>query len=316
MKITEILRGPASLAHDGMTQLATDDVNAQFISEFSEINSSAFGVIRRPYRDARVEVSCSPMMYASLTKLFPYETLQVMDSLYGATPKALVVTPRNGRPLTVKRSMPTKLSSVKYSTSGSMLGPMTWTGLISMDEDGELLAADDKTSWYTLGDPASNVAMAGYDLSKITNDRYTLKFDGKIYEPDEGGFMLERELAYEKIRGDNTPTCDLRFVSLISRLRFVPIRVVTDDEDASVGEDQYLAGHAMGTNIGDDAPLGDAVVSGSANGKLRCSLKNAEQTDAKLVYGRAARQGEIVLQNIRTVTANALTAPVIFDTVS
>lgn len=313
MKAIELLRGPASLSQNGATLLATDDVNAQFIYEFTETSGGAFGVVRKPFRDRRIEVGLSPLCFQDLAKLFPWQSTILMDSLM-LPQLPLVITPRNGAPLTVVRSAVTKFPTVRYSTSGSQLGPLMFTGIVGIDEDGELLDFADNDSYYIFGAAATNVALAGYDGTKITNDRYTLAYGGNIYTPDEGGFLLEPELSVERHRGDNTPTVDIRFVSLKMRLRFVPINVAVVADDTT-GEAVYANVAAGGIEIGDDAPLGDGVVAGSAAGKLQCTLKNAQLTDARLVYGKAARQGEMVLEAVRTVTTNVPDPLCVFGTV-
>ena len=308
VKRDKILSGPGSIGWNSINLLSQEDINVDFISEFEAIKSSAFGPIRHQFKDGRVEVSLSPLNFTSLATLYPYATKMFMDRIYGTTDLPLVVTPRNGAPVTVVNAQITKLPGIKYAAKGSMLKAMMFTGLLAYNTDPATLA-----NWYTVGSVGSNATLAGYDLTKIFNSRYSLVWNGLTILADDAGFDVEFDLKLDHIKGDVTPTIDMAFVELVCRIKFTPITVT--NATPTTGEAQYIGSLPFGTQIGADPTYSSAVISGDTSGDQTFTLANAYVSKGQLRYGKNLRQGPVTIEQTRTVTSNLLVAPYTFGTV-
>lgn len=291
---TLILKSPGTIAWDGATILAQGDITVELITEFFEVASSSHGVVSRRVLDRRVEISLTPLMWNDLAKIIPYASANIGDVIYGGTDKPMVITPRNGAPLTIANVAVTGLPSIKLSATQSIMGAMKFTGLVANNSDPATVA-----NFFSFGTVGSNVAQTGLDLTKIPNALYTLAYNSVNYRSQDG-FDFEPDLGLEPDKADGEPTLNMRLTKLEARLRFTP---------TGITEAQYntLLGLGMAFGIG-VAPTGRAAAVTSSGGPA-VTLANTIVTTGRAGYGATLnRTGEIELQSVRTVTAGNLAA--------
>ena len=291
---TLILKSPGAVTYNGATILSQGDITVELITEYFEVGSSPFGAVSRRVQDRRVEISLTPLMWNDLAKLFPYATKNIGDTIYGGTDLPLVITPRNGAPLTVANVAVTALPSIKLSATQSIMGSMKFTGLCANAADPATVA-----NFFSFGVAASAVALTGLDLSKIPNALYTLALNAVNYRSSDG-FSIDFDLGLDADKPDGDPTVNMRVTKLDARMRFTPVGLT---------EAQYATLLSLGMAFGiGAAPTGYAAAITSSAGPS-VSLGNTILTTGRVGYGATLdRTGEIELQSVRTVTAGNLAA--------
>jgi len=289
-----ILKGPAFISYDSANIHAEGDITVQVVTEYFDVSSSAFGNIGRRPSDRRVEINFVPRMWHSLSVLFPYATKQVGDRLFPATDKSLVITPRNGAPLTILNAAITSLPSVNLSAQASILGGMRFTGLVVDGGD-----PSDSADLFTFGTPATGATMTGWDLTKIPNAKYGLVRNTHSFAA-ESGFALSFDLGLEPVKGDGETTIDYIVTGLGATLQFSPWGIT---EDAFRGLMDLTA-------MGEEQTGYDSVITGEGSGKPVVTLANTYLAEtASIGYGaNLNRTGQVNLRAVRKVATNALTA--------
>ena len=306
---TILLRGPSSVGYQSANFVSESDIVAKLMKTYSKRNSAGFGTVREPLDDKWLEVSLPPLCFNNQSLLWPYAAKQIGDRLCGSSDEALVITPRNGQPLTVVNALITKMPNLSFSTEGAMMGAVTFEGLV-----GKGLDPSEEASYFTMGDAATNVALLGYVYSEILNRQYSLTWNGLTIIPNKGGFKVEFEQANKLLKPDACPRLDYSLTGLTASIRFTP-SVVTNADSSSL-ENVYTSAMSMATDVGDDDPLSTALIAGQVTGDPTFALYNCHQTAGQLRYGEADRQGEVMLKAIPLVTSNALAARWLFGTVS
>jgi hypothetical protein len=295
-----ILKGPAKLVWNSATILFGEDFSVDMITEFFDIASSAHGRIGRRVKDRRIEIKGVPLMWDTLTALYPYATANIGDVLFGATDKPAVITPRNGAPLTIANVMPTQLPGITLHPSKSIMRAMTFTGLVANSSDPSLAA-----SFFSFGTVGTNVALTGLDLTKIPNAFYTASLNAVTYRPVDG-FDIDFNLGLEPDM-DNGLTINQRITSLDAACKFTP----GPHTEAVL---TTLLGWG-GKQPGDEVANYALTISGDVTGKPTVQLANMMVVGGGVRYGRAPRAGEITLESTRQISAGNLTALWTFGTV-
>lgn len=296
-----LLKGPAKMVWDSATIIFGDDFGVDMISEWFDVVSTTTGARSKRLKNRYIEIKGRPLMWDSLSSLFPYATKQIMDTIFGATDKAAVITPRNGAPLTIANVMPTSLAGITLHPSKSILREMTFTGLVANASDPSLAA-----SFFSFGSPATGATMTGLDLSKVPNAFYTASFNSVTYRPVDG-FDIDFSLGLEPDL-DNGLIVNYRVASLEAACKFVP----GPHTEAVLAT---LLGWG-GKQPGDEAANYALTLSADATGKPTVALANMMVQSGGVRYGRAARNGEITMASIRQETSGALTALWTFGVVS
>jgi hypothetical protein len=294
-----ILKGPAKLVWNSATIIFGEDFSVDLITEWFDVTSSTHGRVGRRVKDRRIEIKGAPLMWDTLSALYPYATHNIGDVLFGSTDKPAVITPRNGAPLTVANVMPTSLAPITCHPSKSMLGSMTFTGLVANASDPSLAA-----SFFSFGSVGTNVALTGLDTSKIPNAFYTATLNSVTYRPADG-FGIDFNLGLEPDM-DNGLTINQRITSLECSAKFVP----GPHTEAAIAT---LLGWG-GKQPGDEAGNYPLVITGDGTGKPVVTLANMMVVGGGVRYGRQPRAGEITLESVRQVTSGNLTALWVFST--
>lgn len=298
-----ILSSPGKLVHDSATLFSEGDIVADILTEFFGIETSAFGVVDQRVKDRMVKVAITPKGWADLTKLFPYATTMPGDRIFGATDKPLVITPRNGAPLTIANAMVTKLPTIVLSGTKSILGPMEYTGLVANNSDPATVA-----NFVAFGTPATGAALTGssFTASTVPNGLYSASWNSTTIR-SKTGFTIDIALNLRPDDNDGEPTTNYIVDSIEATVRFTPI---------SITEANYLTLLSLAKGIGASPTQSDMVITGATTGMPIVTIKNCFIESGKTAYGKeAARTGEVVMKSIRQISSNVLGALWTFGTV-
>ena len=291
---TLILKGPAKIVYDTATIFSEDDIQVDFITDYLEVMTSAFGQVGRRVKSRRIEVSLTPKMWTDLTKLYPYATAQIGTVLFGATDKPLVITPSSGAPITLANAAVSQLPAITLSHGKPMLRAMKFTALCANSGDPATQA-----SWFSFGTAATGVALTTFDLTKVFNTRYSCLWNAVTYRSEEG-FAIDFNLGLAPDVVDGEGIVNYRITGLDAALKFVPT-AKTEAEYAT------LLGWAKAP--GASPVLSDAVLTGEGTGAPIITLANCQVVQGGTRYGPSVnRHGEIELQSVRSITTGALTA--------
>ncbi|MBA4136769.1 MAG: hypothetical protein C0518_05580 [Opitutus sp.] len=289
-----LLRGPAYATHDSATILFGEDLLVELVTEFFDVASSSHGRIGRRIKNRYVEIKGVPLMWSDLAKLFPYATLNIGDVIFGATDKPMVITPRNGRPLTIANVMPFALPGISLHTAKPILRGMTWRGLVANASDPSAAA-----SYFSFGSNGTNVAQTGLDLTKIPNTLYSAGYNSATYRAQDG-FDIDFSLGLEP-EHENELHLNYRVTELEAAAKFAPIGKTEADYATLMGWD--------GVAIGGSPYAGALVITGAGTGAPIVTLAGMQVQSGGVAYGaRPLRTGEVQLASIRSVTSGNLNA--------
>lgn len=289
---TTLLSGPGFIAFAGASIHSEADITATLIEEWSDSVSSGFGRTGRKLIDRRVEVTAQPTMWSNLGVLFPYAGLQIGDSLFGAEDVPLVITPRNGRPLTVRNTAITTLANLKASAVDSLFkSAITWTGLCANEADPGKLA-----SYFTQGAAATGVKLTGFDRTKVFKGRYTAVRDAVTLRSD-AGFDIDFAMQADPYRPSGEPTAQYYLRSLEAMVQCQPVALAESDYLALLNDD---------IDIGGEPPCHDITVAGPAAGWPSITIKNTHVEPGSYVYGAGQRNGPLTFQSIRLPAEDVL----------
>ncbi len=282
--------GPGLVIWDGATIHVEDEIKMKIAPKLFDVVTAGFGVVDRRREDMQIEVSFTPKMWDSLTKLFPYAATAIGASIYGATDKPLVIKPLSGSGWTISNAAITKLPNILLSGTKAMLGEMTLTGLLANS------AGTGTMSSYIA--TAAGGELAGFDLTKILNGLYTGAWGaGLTTFHSESGFEISFDLSLEDVKVDGLGTVDKMLTALAATCKVTPVGPSAGDVISIHGEKA----------IGEGAPKNDLVITGGRAGLPVVTLKNCT---AQMSSGRTGQKvkriGEMEFKTVRTALGTAL----------
>ena len=293
---TTIVRGPGYLTSGAVSIQSQKDIVATLIEEWSDSLTAGYGRIGRRLKNRHVEVTAQPSVWDNLATLLPHAAMQIGDVAYGDADVPLVITPRNGKPVTILNTAVTQLANLKFGSEAELFaGDMKWTGLVALDGDPSAIA-----SYFTMGAAASNVAQLGADHTKMYRGRYTGARNTVSLRGDKG-FDLSFALAWDDDQPDGEVVLNKRLKSLEAAIKCAPV---------GLSEADYIALMNDGVDVGAEPAAHDLVLTGPATGYPVFTLANTQVEPGSFHYGNsnAARTGELTFQSVRKITANALAA--------
>ncbi|MBC8011457.1 MAG: hypothetical protein H7067_15340 [Burkholderiales bacterium] len=291
---TLLLQGPGFITFAGASIHSETDITATLIEEWSDSVSSGFGRTGRKLLDRRVEVVATPTMWMNLSVLFPYATLQIGDPLFGAVDVPLVITPRNGRPLTVLNVAITTLANLKCSAADSLFkSGITWTGLCANNT-----SPGDLANFFTQGAVGTNVLLTGFDKTKVFKSRYTGLRNAVTLRSDKG-FDIDFAMQATGYRPDGEATAQFYLQSLEASAGVVPV---------ALAESAYLSLLNDDVDIGGEAPLFDLVVASEVVGHPTITLAKTMVEPGGFAYGGNPRNAALKFQTVREPATSVLPA--------
>lgn len=291
---TLLLQGPGFIGYATASIHSEANITATLIEEWSDSVSSGFGRTGRKLLDRRVEVVAVPTMWHNLAVLFPYASYQIGDPLFGAVDVPLVITPRNGRPLTVLNTAITTLANLKCSSADSLFkSGITWTGLCANNT-----SPGDLANFFTQGAVGTNVLLTGFDKTKVFKSRYTGVRNAITLRSDKG-FDLDFAMQAQAYRPDGETTAQYYLTALEASAKCVPV---------ALAESDYLALLNDGVDVGGEAPLHDLVVASEVVGHPTITLAKTMVEPGGFAYGTDPRNAQLTFQTVREPATNVLPA--------
>ncbi len=294
---TTLIKGPGFATYSSASLHSDDDIVATLHEEWSDGITAGFGRIGRRLKNRWVEGMVKPSMFQDLSVLFPFGTSQPGDAVFGASDLPLVITPRNGRPLTIVNAAVTGLASLRLSADQPLFqSAIKFTGLCANSGDPSLMA-----SYFTQGAVGSAVLQTGFDATKIMRGRFTGTRNSVTMRADKG-FGVEFKLSLEPDQPDGEPVCNYRHKSAPeASCKVTP---------AGMLEATYLGMLNGGVDIGGTPTLYDLVVASAVTGQPTVTLGNTiVEEGGGFAYGPTVnRTGELVFTTVRKLTTNVLAA--------
>lgn len=294
MDRTTINIGPGMVTWNGATIHVEDNIIMKVAPKLFEVATAGHGVVDQRREDLQIEVSFTPKMWTDLAKLFPYASMEIGASLYGATDLPLVIKPRTGTGWTIANAAITKMPAITLSHNKPILGEMTFTGLCANNglNDTTILA-------NYLSSGATGGALTGWDLTKVPNCRYTAAWGALLTSfLSEEGFEISFDLATEDVTVNGLGTVDKILTSLSASCKVTPVGPVVGD---------VVAVHGASINVGGSQPKNNLVITGTGTGSPIVTLANCiAQSSTGRTGQKVKRIGEFEFKTVRTATAGVI----------
>lgn len=292
---TTLLRGPGFITFDSASIHSTDDIVVTQVDVYSDKLTSGFARTGRSLLNRYFEVTATPAMWTDLAKLFPYASAQIGDTIYGDDDLPLVITPRNGAPITFTNAAITQLPGLKLASGApTFKAPVKWTCLVANST-----SAGTQANFFALGSAAANVALTGFTAANIRSSRYTGTRNSVTLRSDTG-FDVDIALALAWDQPDGEPYTQARITALNISAKCRPVGLT---------EAAYAALLNPTTDIGDEPTGYSLTIAGAATGAPSVVLANTlVDTNSGYAYGGSPRLGELSFEGIRTISSNALVA--------
>jgi hypothetical protein len=292
MDRTTINIGPGMVTWNGATIHVEDNITMKVAPKLFEVTTASHGVVDQRREDLQIEVAFTPKMWSDITKLFPYGSMEIGASLYGATDLPLVIKPRTGTGWTIANAAITKLPTITLAHNKPLLGEMTLTGLIANNGTGIM-------SDY-LSSGAAAAAQTGWDLTKVPNFLYTATWAPLLPTAfySEDGFEISFDLGTEDVTVNGLGTIDKTLASLSASCKVTPVGPAVAD---------VLAVHGAAIKPGGSAPKGRLLIAAGIVGAPSVSLENCiVQSTTGRTGQKVKRIGEFEFKTVRTAITGVI----------
>jgi hypothetical protein len=291
---TAIISGPALIKYNTTSSFwSKGDVAVTIINDRSPIDTAHFGKVDERIQDRRVEVTFEPsgaISSALAAVLWPYGATTVGASIFTGTDKALEIFGRDGRKITVHAAAITKMSTIRLGVNSTLLGPITFTGLVKNNTDPTAAAA-----YYTEA-PVAYPGDTGFAISDIKTAAASAVWGAAApwsSFTSENGFEVDFNLNLSPQKVDGIGTVDMTFQSLDVTLKAIPVGPAALD---------ILAALAPTSGLG--ASIATANNLTVTAGTVAVMISKAAITESGLIFGAVAKRvGDTTWMATRTITA-------------
>ena len=277
-----IVRGPGTVAFNGVKLFDASGITAEVDSTTKEIPSSIAGTLDTIKTDQVGKISLTPIGNVSaeiLATLFPswIQKPVIGQSVFGSTDKPLVVSSMAGTKVTFNAAALTKCPDLMLSPVETAFGGVEFTALLANgklpNETGAFYAVT--SAAYADGEPPRD---------NLSGFHYQGTF-GSLTIPDtEAGWTVTVEPNLNPVMTDSQGTIDYTLGGVTVRARCVPL---------GLSESQILAALPVAKGRGASVATTDDLVISSAGG-LTVTLKNAALVTGPIQWGTTQlRAGEI-----------------------
>lgn len=292
---TNILKGPALIQYDGQTFWSKGDVALNFQPQTFPVQTSHFGEVDLRISDKTYEVSFEPSgrFTAGLAAvLWPYATLAIGSSIFGASDKPLVIWSRDGKKLTLANAALTGMPNIRQSVSKTVQGPLKFTGILKNSTDPSAAGA-----YYTL-ETASYPGDSGFAVSDIPTKAYASAWGASPWDAfhTEDGWEISFGLTIRPQKVDGHGTVDMTLQGLTVSAKCIPV---------GPAESDILAKAMPATDLGSSIAAAAANLNISATG-VYVRIYNAGIVNSGFVYGSERKRiGATEWRATRTITAGS-----------
>ncbi len=277
-----IVRGPGTVAFNGVKLFDASGITAEVDSTTKEIPSSIAGTLDTIKTDQVGKISLTPIGNVSaeiLATLFPswIQKPVIGQSVFGSTDKPLVVSSMAGTKVTFNAAALTKCPDLMLSPVVTAFGGVEFTALLANgklpNETGAFYAVTNAA--YADGEPPRD---------NLSGFHYQGTF-GSLTIPDtEAGWTVTVEPNLNPVMTDSQGTIDYTLGGVTVRARCVPL---------GLSESQILAALPVAKGRGASVATADDLVISSSGG-LTVTLKNAALVTGPIQWGTTQlRAGEI-----------------------
>jgi hypothetical protein len=290
---TTIISGPALIKYNTTSSFwSKGNVEVKIINDRFNVETSHFGKVDERFSDRRIEVTFEPsgaITSALAAVLWPYGATTVGTSVFTGTDKTLEIFGRDGRKITVHAAALTKMSTLRLGVNTTLIGPVTFTGLVKNNTDPTNAAA-----YYT----EAAVAYPG-DTGFAVSDIKTAAA-GAVWGASapwsgftsENGFEVDFNLNLAPQKVDGIGTVDMTFQSLDVTLKAIPVGPAATDILAKIAPTSGLGASIAGAD--------NLTVSA---GTVAVLLNKPAIVESGLIFGAAVKRiGSTTWTATRTIT--------------
>jgi hypothetical protein len=290
---TAIISGPALIKYNTTSSFwSKGDVAVTVINDRFPVDTAHFGKVDERIQDRRVEVTFEPsgaISSALAAVLWPYGAFTVGSSIFTGTDKPLEIFGRDGRKITVHAAAITKMSTIRLGVNSTLLGPITFTGLVKNNVDPTNAAA-----YYTEA-AVAYPGDTGFAIADIKTAAASAVWGASApwsSFTSENGFEVDFNLNLAPQKVDGIGTVDMTFQSLDVTLKAIPVGPAALD---------ILAALAPTSGLG--ASIATANNLTVTAGTVAVMISKAAITESGLIFGAVAKRvGATTWMATRTIT--------------
>ena len=315
---TILIAGPAKVVRGTLVTHTQDDVQINFTHSTFPVTNAAFGTVDHHSLDQIVEATFTPAGNWNATnsvEFFPHIAKLPGTSLLTTSDIPTTFHGTTGTTHIFKASAITQMPSLTLSAAGTMLGPMTITGVRATNTEYD--AAD--SMYSVVGTPT--FTDTAFNPREIVVQNYSAVWGGTTDIPGfsastpfntQDGWTIDFQMSYNPIVVDELGTVDLLMGDLIVKARCIPI----GPTEAQIIAAANLAGSAGGA-IKRGQSISSAVLAVAApdlvitgdDATTIVTLKEAGMTGCGFMFGSSSlRYGECEWTARRTFATGALSA--------
>lgn len=279
---TVIITGPALVTYGGQTFWSKGDVTCTPQYKRFGIDTSAWGVIEQRFSDKRIVVSFEPSGHFSTALaavLWPYAATAMGASIYGGSDSPLVIHGRDGIKLTVPNAAVTAMPTIRHGVDKTLVGPITFTGLLANSADGSLEAS------YFAFTSVPFPADSGYVVAGIPTMGHRLIWKAAVAPwtscAVETGAEVSFGLRLQEHAVDGLGTIDMRLAGMDVTAKATPVGPTAAE---------IMTALNGGTALGAAAVVSDLTIKPDLANGCQVILKKAQLVEAGLRYGAASKR--------------------------
>jgi hypothetical protein len=221
--------------------------------------------------------------------LWPWINSLPGTAIYPATAAAetpLVIWTTDGTKYTFLSAAVTKMPTINLSTEKIICGPVTWTCVEAVAASTNIIQA-----WSVAAQVEATTSVAFTDTTfaatDILEDSYTAVWGaitGFTAIETKNGFTVEPSMTIQPVTTDTYGIIDYTLQTVAVTCKFQPIGGATPDNMISAMKLQG-SGSARGMSLSGINSSTDLVISGSASGRPKCTIKGAQLKTGGMAFG-------------------------------
>lgn len=290
---TTVYRGSGQVIFGGQTFWSKGNITMKLVQSSFPIPTSAFGDADERPKNRKYEVTFEPsgaFTDEQAAILFALAGVSVGSSIFGASDAALVIHGRDGIKHTLHNAIVTKPPNISYSAGKTLLGSVTFTGVLAKSKDPT--AADAYITTASAAYPGD----AGFSVANHFTSPPTAAWGAS--SPwnailSESGWEISFEADTQEKEADGLGTYDL----VLANFKVTAKAAIVGPTVAQVLT-ALKGNQAFGTSLS-----GDDLVIQSIVGAPLITISNAALIDSECRWGsQDGRIGETTWKATRSIT--------------
>lgn len=238
-----IIQGPAYLIHNSYSFFSKDGFQENLDRTTFRVSSDLGGDSDERLQHQKTVLSFTPSgQVESIDKYFPHGPTAIGASVFGATPKTIVIHTKTDT-ITYPRGAVTKMPPLNLATNKTLFGAMELTAI-----GVPTVQPTDAAFWRTLS--AAAYTPTGVNPEKIKTDVYYATFGASPYDAigSIAGFEIDIEMRLKEITADAYGLADIILESLFPTAKFIPSNLTQAQIDTLLniqGADAMIPGQSF-----------------------------------------------------------------------